>query len=521
MTEQRMNQDLSLKEEYGRTGHVGPEMNGNAETYQEPTPAISAPGGKAAAGYTNCHAEVYPFSFNILGVDVCDAVLRLLDALLVNDVPELMLPRQGNPKYGKLRRLLTTCAARLIGSYNDLVNTPGVGVENKIVMKILMAAKTAAIDDESVPTHPGRRWHIVLKAWSKRIKDDFVGTNPDQVQVGSGTDASMANLVESLGKRIETLTSKVDSSGEDKAIIATMREEQLLSSLENQRLRKRLDAKKRENRQLQLQLGQLQGQLQARWEEHDSPSGTPVRTPQRSRSLEPPSREAETTMQTDSPTVDVQEPTAKKPRTSKLTTNKSASASKGELIELDGVGEVTPKSLGGILVADELERLWKEGICKKKKEASCSGVVSKSALHYRNHDLFVGLNPAFNRLSQGKAYSDAMKLVAMAISDGDWQAMLDGMLDGPGSRKLFLSIQNDAMLRVLELEIETGIKTAGSTSNAKPSLHSLACRMRKVWRTFENGGMSELDIQNKVATETGGLAIGTQSTLTSYLGNAK
>ena len=39
--------------------------------------------------------------------------------------------------------------------------------------------------------------------------------------------------------------------------------------------------------------------------------------------------------------------------------------------------------------------------------------------------------------------------------------MLGGELDRPGSRKLILSIQKDAMLRVPELEIEAGLKKPG------------------------------------------------------------
>ena len=60
MTENCMNRDLSIKEEYARSGHTALDMNGNAEGYIESTPAMNAPGCLAMAGYSNCHkCQVY------------------------------------------------------------------------------------------------------------------------------------------------------------------------------------------------------------------------------------------------------------------------------------------------------------------------------------------------------------------------------------------------------------------------------------------------------------------------------
>jgi hypothetical protein len=66
MTENRVQQDLNTQEEYSRSGHTAPEQNTNAEGYVESTAAMSAPGGKALAGYLDPHAEVHPMSFNCL-----------------------------------------------------------------------------------------------------------------------------------------------------------------------------------------------------------------------------------------------------------------------------------------------------------------------------------------------------------------------------------------------------------------------------------------------------------------------
>eukprot|EP00956_Cyclotella_meneghiniana_P004276 scaffold5246_cov75-Cyclotella_meneghiniana.AAC.1 len=57
MTHNRSNRNLSTQEEYARSGHMAPGMNGNAEGYIDSTPALSAPGGMSLAGYTDPHGE--------------------------------------------------------------------------------------------------------------------------------------------------------------------------------------------------------------------------------------------------------------------------------------------------------------------------------------------------------------------------------------------------------------------------------------------------------------------------------
>jgi hypothetical protein len=86
LTEMRCNRNLWTQKEYARSGHVAPDQNPNAEGYVETTPAMSAPGGKALAGYSDPHDPAYPMSFECLNVDDKDMLDRFLSKLFVNDV---------------------------------------------------------------------------------------------------------------------------------------------------------------------------------------------------------------------------------------------------------------------------------------------------------------------------------------------------------------------------------------------------------------------------------------------------
>lgn len=56
-------------------------MNCNAEGYIESNPAINAPGSLAAAGFTNCHMNLVPYSFDCLGLEAFEMVQRLVEEL--------------------------------------------------------------------------------------------------------------------------------------------------------------------------------------------------------------------------------------------------------------------------------------------------------------------------------------------------------------------------------------------------------------------------------------------------------
>jgi hypothetical protein len=98
---------------------------------------------------------------------------------------------------GKMRSMVLMATARLIGSYNMLVQD--VGSKNPIVVKIMQAAQRAQIEDDSVEAGPGPCWNAVLKEWSIRIQKDFEARNPEH----ASDDASLAKQVVSLENMME------------------------------------------------------------------------------------------------------------------------------------------------------------------------------------------------------------------------------------------------------------------------------------------------------------------------------
>ena len=190
-TELHVHPDLSIKEGMNRSGHT--DLNKNHAVYIDFTPAMNAPGGLAVAGYRNCHMRPSPYSIECLGDGAAESGHRLLEQLFVNDIKEL---KPG----GKLRRVLTTSAAALVASYNDLVvDTNDATKDNLIVYKIREAARLARIDDPAVARIPNdpRRWLTVLTAWSRQIKSDFQASNvqtPSRVRAVEALQADKRRL---------------------------------------------------------------------------------------------------------------------------------------------------------------------------------------------------------------------------------------------------------------------------------------------------------------------------------------
>ena len=90
MTENRANPHLSSAEEYARSGHAAPEHNTNAEGYIGSSPALSAPAGRAGAGYPDPHHECYPMTFDCITNEIAvSSIDRLVEHLFQNDVPVL------------------------------------------------------------------------------------------------------------------------------------------------------------------------------------------------------------------------------------------------------------------------------------------------------------------------------------------------------------------------------------------------------------------------------------------------
>ena len=166
MTENRLHPDLNIAEEYARSGHT-PRTNSvniDAEGYIEQIPALSAPGGLAVAGHSVCHFVPPTYNFNSVS-HAQGEVERLLDNIVINDVPELQ-------RSGRLRPIFVLMMARVIASYNWLVEN--FGKEHVLVRLILQRWKPLNICDDRVPrVGDVERHHEILRSWSKSIQDDF------------------------------------------------------------------------------------------------------------------------------------------------------------------------------------------------------------------------------------------------------------------------------------------------------------------------------------------------------------
>jgi hypothetical protein len=155
VTENAANKQLTKELQYARSGHTSSEMNVNAEGYTAQSPTLSMPAGLNLEGYDNCHATPQAFSFGCLGESTFPSVTTLVSELFTNDAPQLQ-------EAGKLRPLIMTAAACLVGHYIKLVNI--ISGSNQIINLIQSAAQRAAIYDETVPEKDGvfTRWHVVL-----------------------------------------------------------------------------------------------------------------------------------------------------------------------------------------------------------------------------------------------------------------------------------------------------------------------------------------------------------------------
>eukprot|EP00984_Skeletonema_dohrnii_P002273 scaffold795_cov94-Skeletonema_dohrnii-CCMP3373.AAC.1 len=67
------------------------------------------------------------------------------------------------------------------------------------------------------------------------------------------------------------------------------------------------------------------------------------------------------------------------------------------------------------------------------------------------------------------------------------------------------------MVRILELEVQAGVKEAGKASRARPTIHSLAGRLLKVREGWKKQGMADLDVENKIHLHAVGFRKGQQN----------
>ena len=469
MGENRVNQNLTIKQEYARSGHTGPEMNNNAEGYIDSIPAMNAPGGKSLAGHKDHNLHVAPHSFECLGTHVVEAVEKLIDNLFVNDIPQLK-------KGGTLRLLVVTTAARLIGAYKALVRD--VGADNDIVSRIKNAARDAQIDDPSVPmTAEGPRWNAVLREWSCRIEAHVKSKNTEMVPAENASLSQQLSgalsIIHRLEKKIDRMSELMQDRTSDSNSIQLMRENMQLQDATMTQL-------KEENKRLRRQLVASVAQ---------SPFSSPPPSNWPAGAVLSPARDM----------LSITANISKRLKTSSMVAGMPhqewaavavgpSSISKTSGSVLDGIHTTQPLKVGGVTISKELERLWNEGIIQKRKLAAHGVDVEKKILYDRAQHLFVGHHPAFAG-NEASSYENGMTVVAMAITKQQWDSILEGSLDGHASRLMFASIKKESLETCLQLEVETGLKERGKKCSARAGLHSVGSVLGLSKRNGRNSGI--------------------------------
>ena len=144
-TELAAHPNVSTDDRYCCGGWTATHHSSNGDGHVELTPVLNAPGGKALAGWEDCHSQLHPPRLECLGSSVPDDVIpRLLDELFINDVKQL---KPG----GQLRPLVPAALAALaslIRHYKSRVQD--LGSDNVIVKKIHQVMKKAKIKDHDV-----------------------------------------------------------------------------------------------------------------------------------------------------------------------------------------------------------------------------------------------------------------------------------------------------------------------------------------------------------------------------------
>jgi len=557
MTENRANRDLSIQHELMRSGHTPQGHNPNAEGYVQTTPAMSAPGGRAAAGYSDPHADCLPYSFECLGEYAVPQVLKLIELLFVIDVPQLQYcassaERGEKNKKGKLWELTLTVAARLIGSYNDLVKdliAMRVSVDNHpIVYKIRSACQQAQITDSRVKVGGVHHWQAVLKYWSKAIKDDFVARNPPRASPTASIAQHLlchSQQIDNIAASNNKLVEKVDEFEKNiESTVATLVES-------NNQLTKQVDVLTNEKERLVKENKKLARNNVILAMPYSSPAtaasrpsySSPPPPNKKQRSEEPPVDKPPPTSASSNvqppaaaaaaaataATTSVVEPpvataataaAATLPVPKPPTTNMNPPGS--ALALLSGVPLPEPDP-SGVTIQIELERLCNGGIIKSKATSAVKAgtTLKKSALYDKNYHLKCGFNRNFTdgKKSEVPRYVLAMKVVAIAITNDQWKVLCDGEIDHPPSnpsmRRLTSAVSKQTMDLLTDLEIQHCDRKKAPTT-AKPTLRAIADRFKKVWNNVKASGNKSDEDMKVWFNEKLGMSEG-QQTMTSYM----
>lgn len=487
-TDLQMHPDISLDERVARGGWTQQTSNRNADGYVESTPCMNAPGGKALAGYRNCHGTVVAPDLAWLGAGVLSSgvVENFFNHLFIIDVPELK-------KGGKLYKLALSACASIVRYYNQLCRD--MGHLNAIVTSIRQAAKDAKIDDPTVPRTQGPtpRWLTVLEYWSSSLDKRFKEMNPDRVQ----NDASLTQQVAGLAGAIEGMNRKLDAvetvlneqspAGQSQLIALLLEQNKLLTEA---------------NKILQQQLAQSHSQTFSPSRRRQSSYTLSNANNQSLGSIElsnlsgcggtnavVATSAADTNMLSTSTTtiVTASDVFAKSATSAAATTTTSGELCAGNGVStdlgslLDGfhTGANIATGIGGITVKEALQFAFTNGHFDKlrkqyEKQKVYPGIDS---LFNKESDCFIPIHPTFAANSEGAKYLNAMKVVAMTFEKREWECLVSGKLNEKESRDLFFKISKESQSTIQTIFLQAGlVEKPSKRSKASDSVSSVALK---------------------------------------------
>jgi hypothetical protein len=466
-TELAAHGDVSTDERYCRGGWGATHSSSNADGYIEFSPVLNAPGGKALAGWDDCHAHIYPPRLECLGSSVPDDVIpRLLDELFTNDIEQL---KPG----GKLRPLLPAALASLIRHYKSLVQE--LGSDNKIVKKIHEVMKRANIEDHDVPTDTkGPRYLFILRHWSEKISADFYEQNTKQVQ----SDAPLEQQVQALATGLHLLTNEFKSFRQE----SSQRDDNLMQTIDI--LSKENSTLTKENAWLKQRLGESPPRRRRRVAVTETAETAATETP--------------VTAATETPDIDVAErPNSTESFGSAAAVNKTgvaitapppAKKPKASVDLMLDASSAPSDKLGGIRVSHALTALYEAGKFKELQQKAAKDECKKvpfSCLFDPASRYFLPVHQNFSMGSEENKYKDGMKIVALSITDDQWEKILKGDMMRKERDDMFACIDKSAKLKTRELEIECGLHDPKKTTNRIiPTMSTLGLRFQAIKRHF-------------------------------------
>ena len=138
---------------------------------------------------------------------------------------------------------------------------------------------------------------------------------------------------------------------------------------------------------------------------------------------------------------------------------------------------ISQEKVGGVTVKNELIRLLTENIVKSLKDtAPSSDSLSRTILYGgKAGEPPIGINPLFRQ--EMARYRNAMKLIAMSLTNEQWLAMQQGEFEGNAMRNFCAEVERQTMDKAFDLEVTYNLrkpKNGGSKKTRKePTLHSL------------------------------------------------